>query len=103
MRPLLGDCGRSDVRVQDFREYWEEKDIATSESRAVCTSKSANCRWVNLGAFWHSWQSQYPDVLPTLDALGRRHRPAIVSNIDDDLLAESAGRDFDLICTAQRA
>jgi FMN phosphatase YigB (HAD superfamily) len=43
-------------------------------------------------------------VLPTLERLGRRHRLAIVSNIDDDLLAATRlGRDFDLVCTAQRA
>src|SRR6516225_8470459 len=46
----------------------------------------------------------YPDVLPTLDVLGRRHRLAIVSNIDDDLLvATPLGREFDLVCTAERA
>ena len=37
----------------------------------------------------------YPDVLPTLDVLGRRHRLAIVSNIDDDLLfATRLGREI---------
>jgi 2-haloacid dehalogenase len=46
----------------------------------------------------------YPDVLPTLEQLGRRFRLALVSNIDDDLLAATPlGRDFDLVCTAQRA
>jgi 2-haloacid dehalogenase len=46
----------------------------------------------------------YPDVLPTLEKLGRRFRLAVVSNIDDDLLAATPlGRDFDLVCTAQRA
>ena len=46
----------------------------------------------------------FPDVAPTLDTLSRRHRLAVVSNIDDDLLAATRlGRDFDLVCTAQRA
>ena len=46
----------------------------------------------------------YPDVVPTLDALSRTYRLAIVSNIDDDLLAAtSLRRDFDLVCTAERA
>ena len=46
----------------------------------------------------------YPDVLPTLEILGRRSRLALVSNIDDDLLAATKlGRDFDLVCTAERA
>jgi FMN phosphatase YigB (HAD superfamily) len=42
--------------------------------------------------------------MPSLDLLGRRHRLAIVSNIDDDLLtATPLVRVFDLVCTAQRA
>ena len=46
----------------------------------------------------------YPDVLPTLDALARGHQLALVSNIDDDLLgATPLGREFDLVCTAERA
>ena len=48
--------------------------------------------------------ARFPDVDPVLDALGRRHRLAVVSNIDDDLLARTAlGRQFDLVCTAERA
>jgi 2-haloacid dehalogenase len=46
----------------------------------------------------------YDDVVRTLDQLSRRHRLAIVSNIDDDLLALTPlRREFDLVCTAQRA
>jgi len=46
----------------------------------------------------------YPDVEPTLDRLARICRLAVVSNIDDDLLATTPlGRAFDLVCTAERA
>src|SRR6202035_1493902 len=46
----------------------------------------------------------YDDVVRTLDRLSRNHRLAVVSNIDDDLLALTPlQRDFDLVCTAQRA
>jgi len=39
-----------------------------------------------------------------LDRLSRHHRLAVVSNIDDDLLALTPlQREFDLVCTAQRA
>src|SRR5262249_16838370 len=39
-----------------------------------------------------------------LEALSRRYRLAVVSNIDDDLLALTPlQREFDLVCTAQRA
>src|SRR5262249_41120268 len=47
---------------------------------------------------------RFPDVDPVLDRLAARHRLALVSNIDDDLLAvTSLGRRFDLVCTAERA
>jgi 2-haloalkanoic acid dehalogenase type II len=47
---------------------------------------------------------RFPDVDPVLDRLAERHRLAVVSNIDDDLLAATAlGRRFDLVCTAERA
>jgi 2-haloacid dehalogenase len=47
---------------------------------------------------------RFPDVDETLDRLGRRYRLAVVSNIDDDLLASTPlGRRFDLVCTAERA
>ena len=46
----------------------------------------------------------YPDVAPTLKTLSQHFRLALVSNIDDDLLAATRlGRDFDLVCTAERA
>ena len=46
----------------------------------------------------------YPDVLPALERLAGRYRLAVVSNIDDDLLgATRLSREFDLVCTAERA
>ena len=43
-------------------------------------------------------------MAPTLERLASRHRLALVSNIDDDLLAATPlGRSFDLVCTAERA
>jgi 2-haloacid dehalogenase len=46
----------------------------------------------------------YSDVLPTLEKLAGRYRLAVVSNIDDDLLgATRLYREFDLVCTAERA
>lgn len=47
---------------------------------------------------------RFPDVDETLDRLAGRVRLAIVSNIDDDLLAATdLGRRFDVVCTAERA
>ena len=46
----------------------------------------------------------YPDVVPALETLSRNRRIAVVSNIDDDLLAlTSLKQSFDIICTAERA
>lgn len=47
----------------------------------------------------------FADSADALRALGRRHRLAIVSNVDDDLFAGSASRlgvDFDEVVTAQQ-
>ncbi|PYN10120.1 MAG: hypothetical protein DME02_00490 [Candidatus Rokuibacteriota bacterium] len=47
---------------------------------------------------------RFPDVDDTLARLSPRARLAIVSNIDDDLLAATdLGRRFDVVCTAERA
>ena len=46
----------------------------------------------------------YPNVLPTLDVLARGRKLALVSNIDGDLLGMTpVGREFDLVCTSERA
>ncbi len=48
----------------------------------------------------------FPDSAPALEALHRRYRLAIVSNVDDDLFAASARRlgvAFDWVVTAQQA
>jgi len=118
-RSILEDCGRPDVRVQDFWECWEERNIAHywepyRTYKEICEHSLAEA-FAHFGirgepglirryfdAF--SGFELYPDVLPTLDLLGRRHRLAIVSNIDDDLLtATPLVPVFDLVCTAQRA
>jgi 2-haloacid dehalogenase len=47
---------------------------------------------------------RFDDVDGVLDKLSRRFTLALVSNIDDDLLAATPlGRTFDLVCTAERA
>src|SRR5882762_1800890 len=47
---------------------------------------------------------RFDDVDETLDRLSGRVRLALVSNIDDDLLAVTElGRRFDVVCTAARA
>jgi 2-haloacid dehalogenase len=47
---------------------------------------------------------RFPDVDEVLARLATHYRLAIVSNIDDELLAATElGRRFDLVCTAERA
>ena len=116
---ILRDCGRSNIDVRAFWEYWEERNIAHywepyRPYKEICAlslreafahfnvagDASAISRYFD--AF--SRFQLYPDVLSTLETLGRRHRLAIVSNIDNDLLAATPlQRDFDLVCTAEKA
>ena len=47
----------------------------------------------------------FPDVVDALKALKSRYRLAVISNVDDDLFAETAkaiGVDFDVVVTAQQ-
>jgi 2-haloacid dehalogenase len=92
---ILADCARTDVRVQDFWEYWEERNIAHywepyRPYKEIC-ELSLGEAFAHFGIrgnpslirrYFDAFRGfeHYPDVLPTLDVLGRRHRLAIVSN-----------------------
>jgi 2-haloacid dehalogenase len=118
-RSILAECGRTDIDVRAFWEYWEERNIAHywepyRPYKEICELSlaealaqfGANGRPALIDRYFDAFAGfeTYPDVDPTLEALGRRHQLAIVSNIDDDLLAATRlGRTFDLVCTAQRA
>ncbi len=116
---ILRDSGRSDVDVQAFWEYWEKRNITHywepyRSYKDICELSLAEA-FARFGIIGQTKLIQryfdafstfelYPDVSPALDALGQRHRLAIVSNIDDDLLAATPlHREFDLVCTAERA
>ena len=116
---ILRDAGGSGVNVKAFWEHWEGRNIAHywepyQRYRDICEMSLAET-FAHFGlhgdakliaryfeAFPHF--ALYPDVAPTLDRLARICPLALVSNIDDDLLAAThLGRTFDLICTAERA
>ena len=118
-RSILADCGRADIDVRAFWEHWEERNIAhyweayrpykdicarslgeTFDRFGVSGDPKLISRYFDaFGDF-----RLYPDVLATLETLGRHHRLAIVSNIDNDLLAATPlQRQFDLVCTAEKA
>jgi 2-haloacid dehalogenase len=116
---ILAKAQGPSVSVQEFWEHWEEENIA-AYSRPYLPYKEI-CREslrltfehfhlsgdpALIGHYFDSFPKQrlYDDVLPTLEALSKNHRLAVVSNIDDDLLdATPLKRDFDLVCTSQKA
>jgi 2-haloacid dehalogenase len=118
-RSILSEFGRPDVDVRAFWEYWEERNIAHywetyRPYKEICAlslgeafarfgvsgNPAAISRYFDTFAEFQL----YPNVLSTLESLSRRHRLAIVSNIDNDLLAATPlQREFDLVCTAEKA
>jgi len=107
------------VDVRAFWEAWEEENIAgywkpyrpyreiCRESLRICFERFGVRGDLSLiGHYFDAFArfTLYDDVLPTLERLSKNHRLAVVSNIDDDLLAATPlKRDFDLVCTAQKA
>jgi 2-haloacid dehalogenase len=116
---ILGDAGADGVDVKAFWEHWEHRNIAHywepyRTYREICELSleetfahfglSGEGRLINryFDAFPRFFL--YDDVVRTLDRLSGRYRLAVVSNIDDDLLALTPlRREFDLVCTAERA
>ena len=116
---ILADAGAHHLDVKAFWEHWEHRNIAHywdpyRSYREICELSLAetfahfevasDSRLIDryFEAFPRFFL--YDDVVRTLDQLSRRYRLAVVSNIDDDLLALTPlKRNFDLVCTAQRA
>jgi 2-haloacid dehalogenase len=116
---ILADVGARGIDVKAFWEYWEHRNIAHywepyRSYREICALSLAES-FAHFGIAGESRLIEryfeafprfflYDDVVRTLDRLSRRYRLAVVSNIDDDLLALTPlQREFDLVCTAQRA
>jgi 2-haloacid dehalogenase len=116
---ILADVGAPRVDVKAFWEHWEHRNIVHywEPYRMYCEicelslqETFAHFGLAGEGRLIERYFESFPrfflydDVVRTLDQLSRRHRLAIVSNIDDDLLALTPlRREFDLVCTAQRA
>jgi 2-haloalkanoic acid dehalogenase type II len=116
---ILHDAGGRNVDVKAFWEHWEARNIAHywepyRRYRDICEI-SLGETFAHFGLdgdpkliarYFDAFPRfrLYPDVPATLDRLATRCRLALVSNIDDDLLAATPlGRTFDLVCTAERA
>ena len=116
---ILSEVRAHQIDVRAFWEHWEHRNIAHywdpyRSYREICElSLSETFSHFNLvgdggliGLYFEAFPRfiLYDDVARTLDTLSKRHQLAVVSNIDDDLLALTPlRREFDLICTAQRA
>jgi 2-haloacid dehalogenase len=116
---ILADAGARHLDVKAFWEHWEHRNIAHywepyRSYREICELSLAE----SFAHFEVPGDSPlidryfeafprfllYDDVVRTLDLLSARYKLAVVSNIDDDLLALTPlKRNFDLVCTAQRA
>src|SRR5580693_4413177 len=116
---ILADTGARHLDVKAFWEHWEERNIVHywqpyRSYREICelslAETFAHFRVTGDSRLIDRYFEAFPrfflydDVVRTLDLLSRRYRLAVVSNIDDDLLAMTPlKRNFDLVCTAQRA
>ena len=118
-RRILEAANARHIDVKRFWEVWEEHNIRAywhpwQPYKKICEESLAatfqafgvNGRPETISYYFDAFTSfeLYPDVVETLDVLSRRFKLAIVSNIDDDLLAATPlKRSFDLVCTAERA
>ena len=116
---ILSEVRAPQIDVKAFWEHWEHRNIAHyweayRSYREICElSLSETFSHFNLagdGRLIELYFEAFPrfflydDVARTLDRLSKRYKLAVVSNIDDDLLALTPlRREFDLVCTAQRA
>ena len=116
---ILSEVRAPQIDVKAFWEHWEHRNIAHyweayRSYREICElSLSETFSHFNLAGdsrlielYFEAFPRffLYDDVARTLDRLSKRYKLAVVSNIDDDLLALTPlRREFDLVCTAQRA
>jgi 2-haloacid dehalogenase len=116
---VLREAGAAHIDVKVFWEAWEARNIKAYWS-PYRTYKDI-CRQSLVTTFEEFWRQRaarhdlqlldafssfelYSDVADTLSRLSHRFRLAIVSNIDDDLLAATPLKSsFDVVCTAERA
>jgi 2-haloacid dehalogenase len=116
---ILRAAGAPQLDVIEFWEHWEAANIRRywqpyRSYREICRA-SLDETFHHFGLrgdpdlIRHYFDAfprfpRFDDVDETLDRLSGRARLALVSNIDDDLLAVTElGRRFDVVCTAERA
>ncbi len=93
--------------VAEAGEYQSYKDILRSVIQKLGKQLEFEPTISELESLWMSiqnWQP-FPDTIESLKALKQKYRLVIVSNIDDDLFAQTAEQlqvEFDEIVTAQQ-
>jgi len=119
-RAIVEESGASNVDPIAFYHFWEARNIvhyrepyrSYKEISRISLEETfrefgvvrGNGDLIERYFAMFTEMALYPDVLPTLEQLSRTHRLALVSNIDDDLLsATRLHREFDVVCTAERA
>jgi 2-haloacid dehalogenase len=116
---ILADAGASNIDPAAFAGFWEERNIAhywePYRSYKEIGRLSLDEAFRHFGVtggnpelvrhYFDGFAELRPfaDVTPTFEKLAGSHRIALVSNIDDDLLAATPVPQSDLICTAERA
>ena len=119
-RSILLEASVTNLDPIQFHSFWEQRNIthymgAYQSYKEICQlSLSETFRHFSISSgreelitrYFECFPSMqlYPDVRRILDTLASKYRLALVSNIDDDLLnVTPLGRQFDLVCTAERA
>ena len=116
---ILADAGARHLDVRAFWEHWEHRNIAHywdpyRSYREICELSLAetfahyevagDSRLID--RYFDAFRASSSTTMSSAHwtELSRHYRLAVVSNIDDDLLALTPlQRQFDLVCTAQRA
>ncbi len=101
---ILQEASGTDVDVKAFWEHWEEKNIEGywepyRPYRDICKASLDSAFKAfelqgdpeSIQHYFDSFRNftLYDDVAPTLAELKKKYRLAVVSNIDDDLLAQT--------------
>ena len=93
--------------VQDSHDYLEYRTVLRRVMAAIGAELGIQCTGSELGCLADTlpgWPV-FPDVVDALNELKTCCRLAVISNVDDDLFAGTAGAlgiDFDVVVTAQQ-
>ena len=117
LRPLFAKAGVPDAKLLELYgdaeaeiesgPYLRYRQVMSNTVQAMGRRLGVNVTandGANFAQMLGSWEP-FPDTVPALQALGRRFRLGIISNIDDDLFAltkKKLGVDFSVIVTDEQ-